>query len=122
MRWSIVSTSTMHVRCIRCCSANVWSVADRRLAKGLSSKLKPGVRVAVALSKSKSPLDTRSNLPELREFLIYLASERGLADNTLQAYRRDLEDLCDYFIKIKRSPLKASADDYRAYLQDQSRQ
>src|SRR3954468_8607341 len=102
---------------------NASSAAVRRSARHALPISKLGAnRVAVALSKSKSPLDTRSKLPELRSFLIYLASERGLADNTLQAYRRDLEDLCDYFITLNRSPLKASAEDYRLYLQDQSRQ
>jgi integrase/recombinase XerD len=72
-------------------------------------------------SKSKSPLDTRSNLPELREFLVHLASECGLADNSLHAYRRDLECVADFFAPLGISLSKAAADDFRAFLQDQSR-
>src|SRR2546422_759907 len=34
-----------------------------------------------------------SNVPTIRSFLLYLASERGLAHNSLHAYRRDLEDV-----------------------------
>src|SRR5678815_777966 len=47
----------------------------------------------------RSPTHTRSPLPELRTFLLHLASERGLADNSLHAYRRDLEDIDDHFRK-----------------------
>jgi integrase/recombinase XerD len=57
----------------------------------------------------------------LRALLLYLASERGLADNSLHAYRRDLENLETFLTKRSRSITNASADDYRAYLQDQTR-
>lgn len=73
-----------------------------------------------ALSKSKSPLDTRSNLPEVREFLAYLATECGLAENSLHAYRRDLEALGDFFAERNVSLAKAAADDFRLFLQEQS--
>ncbi len=74
-----------------------------------------------ASSKSQSPLDTRSSLPALREFLLHLASERGLADNTLLGYRRDLEDIQDAFERRGLSLTTAAADDFRAYLQNQRR-
>lgn len=74
-----------------------------------------------ALSKSRSPLDTRSTLPALREFLLHLASERGLADNTLLGYRRDLEDIQDAFERRGLSLTTARADDFRHYLQNQTR-
>ncbi len=73
------------------------------------------------LSKSRSPLDTRSTLPALREFLLHLASERGLAHNTLLAYRRDLEDIQDMFEQRGLSLTTATADDFRNYLQNQTR-
>jgi len=57
----------------------------------------------------------------LRLFLVHLATERGLAENTLHAYRRDLEDTDDWLTARGRDFLSATADDYRAYLQDQSR-
>lgn len=72
-------------------------------------------------SKSRSPLDTRSTLPALREFLLHLASERGLADNTLLGYRRDLEDIQDAFEQRGLSLTTARADDFRNYLQNQTR-
>jgi len=72
--------------------------------------------------KSRRPTDTTSTRPELRAFLLHLASERGLADNTLQAYRRDLEDLERYFAEKNHHFLSAGADDFRYYLQSQSRQ
>lgn len=52
---------------------------------------------------------------------MHLAAERGLAENTLHAYRRDLEDTDDFLTARGLNFLSASADDYRAYLQDQSR-
>jgi integrase/recombinase XerD len=77
--------------------------------------------IAARSSKSKSPLDTRSSQPELRAFLLHLASERGLADNTLHAYRRDLENIDDFFRDRSRTFASAKSEDYRAYLHDQSR-
>lgn len=59
--------------------------------------------------------------PIVRAFLIHLATERGLANNTLDAYRRDLEDVERYFTSKKLSVTTASADDFRAYLQSQTR-
>jgi integrase/recombinase XerD len=74
-----------------------------------------------ASSNSRSPLETRSTLPALREFLLHLASERGLADNTLLGYRRDLEDIQDAFEKRGLSLTTADADAFRDYLQNQRR-
>ncbi len=59
--------------------------------------------------------------PLVRSFLVHLASERGLSPNTIVAYRRDLEDLHRHFERDKKTPTDASADDYRYYLQDQTR-
>jgi integrase/recombinase XerD len=69
---------------------------------------------------SRSPTETRSPHPVVRSFLLHLASERGLAENSLHAYRRDLEDLGDYFASINRDFLSAQVDDYHGYLQDLS--
>jgi integrase/recombinase XerD len=60
-------------------------------------------------------------LPALREFLLHLASERGLADNTLLGYRRDLEDTQDAFERRGLSLITADADAFRDYLQNQRR-
>jgi len=70
---------------------------------------------------SHSPLQTRANEPMVRNFLLHLAAERGLAENSINAYRRDLENLYDYFQATGKSLLKATADDYRYYLHSQSR-
>jgi integrase/recombinase XerD len=79
-------------------------------------------------SRSPSPPDSAASKrapdpqsPELRRFLLYLAAERGLAQNTLDAYRRDLQDLVAFFDARRITFLRATADDYRAYLQDQTR-
>ncbi|HWE02286.1 MAG TPA: site-specific tyrosine recombinase XerD [Tepidisphaeraceae bacterium] len=78
-------------------------------------------RFADAPMLTRSLTETRSQLPQVRMFLLHLASERGLADNTLHAYRRDLEDMDDWFAKIGKTLLSADADDFRLYLQDQTR-
>jgi integrase/recombinase XerD len=57
----------------------------------------------------------------LRDFLLHLASERGLADNTLHAYRRDLTDISEYLSQKSKSLMTGSAEDFRAYLQNQRR-
>lgn len=52
---------------------------------------------------------------------MHLASERGLAENSLHAYRRDLENVEAFLTDRGRSLTTAAADDLRAYLQNQSR-
>jgi len=69
---------------------------------------------------ARTPADTRSTLPQLKAFLLHLASERGLADNSLHAYRRDLEDLERFLHGVGRTLVTAGADEFRAYLQDQT--
>jgi integrase/recombinase XerD len=56
----------------------------------------------------------------LRQLLGYLATERGLAENSIHAYRRDLEDLDQYLRADGKELITATADDLRAYLRDQS--
>ncbi len=53
----------------------------------------------------------------LELFLEMLAAERGVAANTLEAYRRDLED-CGTFLQAKKKPLleAADAEALKAYL------
>ena len=72
--------------------------------------------------RRRSPTDSHSPLPQLKPFLLHLASERGLADNSLHAYRRDLEDLDRFFRAAGKSPTTATADDFRHYLRAQSAQ
>jgi integrase/recombinase XerD len=52
---------------------------------------------------------------------MHLASERGLAENSLHAYRRDLEDMYRYFAEGGKTLETAGADDFRYYLQSQTR-
>ncbi|MBV8753169.1 MAG: site-specific tyrosine recombinase XerD [Hyphomicrobiales bacterium] len=49
-------------------------------------------------------------------FLDMLAAERGAAANTLEAYRRDLDDFAAQLHGAKRNVASARADDVRAYL------
>ena len=67
--------------------------------------------------RTRNPLDTRSKEPMVKAFLLYIASERGLSPNSINAYRRDLEDAEDHFAEQAKSLLKADAVDWRMYLQ-----
>lgn len=49
-------------------------------------------------------------------FLEMLVAERGIAANTLQAYRHDLEDFADFLGRRKRSADAASTTDLRDYM------
>jgi len=70
---------------------------------------------------ARSPLETRIDNPRLRELLTHLATERGLAENSIHAYRRDLENLCDFLSRRNRTLTSAQARDFQEYLHSQSR-
>jgi len=72
-------------------------------------------------STSRSPADTRIPSRPIHDFLLHLAAERGLAENSLDAYRRDLESLHDHLTDRGKSILSATAADFRDYLQTQTR-
>ncbi len=54
----------------------------------------------------------------IEAFLEMLSAERGAAENTLQSYRRDLDDLYDFLISHKTTPLLAESKNLSAYLAD----
>lgn len=51
-------------------------------------------------------------------FLEMMSAERGAADNTLEAYRRDLDDASDVLRSLGTSLVKAQADDIRGVIGD----
>ena len=51
-------------------------------------------------------------------FLDMLAAEQGAGANTLQAYRGDLVDLCEYLARVGQSLAAATSDSLRNYLAD----
>ena len=55
-------------------------------------------------------------------FLEMLVLERNAADNTREAYQRDLENLFGFLERRKRDALSAAADDISAYIQSLDRQ
>lgn len=57
----------------------------------------------------------------VESFLEMLVAERGIAANTLQAYRRDLEDFADFLGRRKRATDAASTADIRDYMAGLSR-
>jgi len=52
----------------------------------------------------------------LSEFLTYISTERGLAPNTVSAYRRDLETWLNYCRRTKVDPAKADGGDVTDFL------
>jgi integrase/recombinase XerD len=54
---------------------------------------------------------------QIELFLDMLAAERGATENTLAAYRRDLDDFGDYLVTKRRTIASAATDDIRGYLQ-----
>jgi integrase/recombinase XerD len=58
----------------------------------------------------------RSGLTHLPGFLEMLAAERGAAANTLEAYRRDLEDFIGFIMGRERTIGEVGAADVNAYL------
>ena len=93
----------------------------RRLVSTRQLPRKPSSPRTIRSSRSPSPLGRESTPPQLRDFLLHLASERGLANNTLDAYRRDLTDISEYLAHRARTLTSAAAEDYRSYLQNQRR-
>lgn len=59
--------------------------------------------------------------PLLSRFLGYLAAERGLARNTIDGYRRDIEDALRFFDVRKCSLDAADADDWREFVHHSTR-
>lgn len=74
-------------------------------------------------SKSASAGRRRSPPPpeSIKPLLVYLNTERGLAKNTLHAYRRDLTSLHEHLKDQAKSLEQATADDLRYYLQAQTK-
>lgn len=73
----------------------------------------------VTTKPRQSAIDTDS--PALRPLLMHLASERGLADNSLWAYRSDLEDAEAFLATRGKSWGTIDGDDATGYLQSLSR-
>lgn len=74
------------------------------------------------IDRGRSPLETRASDPMVRPFLMYMASERGLSNNSLNAYRRDLEDAEDFFKDQGKCLSGGDALDWRMYLQSLRRE
>lgn len=65
-------------------------------------------------SAKRTPNDAQS----IALFLDMLAAEQGAGDNTIDAYRRDLEDLTGFLARKRTSFATAATDDLRDYLAD----
>ena len=63
----------------------------------------------------------RSNDHSLEIFLEMLLVERGASNNTIEAYRRDLEDLAAFLSAKGQAVESAGSDDLRAYLESLSK-
>ena len=67
--------------------------------------------------RARNPLLTTAVDPHVKGFLLHLASERGLSDNSINAYRRDLEDAERFLLSHRKALSSADALDWRTYLQ-----
>lgn len=61
------------------------------------------------------PLD--ANVTAVSSFRDYLKIEKGLAELTVYAYTKDIEQFADYLASTKRTLLNARRDDVRAFIQ-----
>lgn len=66
-----------------------------------------------SMSKSGSAIDGAS--PLIRSFLVHSRDSRGLAENSLWAYRRDLESVAAYLATGDKCLLDLEAEDVRGY-------
>jgi integrase/recombinase XerD len=66
------------------------------------------------MAARKSPADAQL----IALFLDMLAAEQGAGENTIAAYRRDLEDLSAFLSSKRTTFAQASTDDVRGYLAD----
>src|SRR5688572_25993247 len=103
MRTSSASATTSRAR-----------VTSSSSASGRASAARPST--LKSSSRSRTSHEPRGGEPQLRAFLLHLAAERELAENTIIAYRRDLEDLSDYFRTRRRTLTNADVEDYLTYL------
>jgi len=67
-------------------------------------------------AKTQARVSSRSPEPWTALYLDMLAAERGAGRNTLEAYRRDLDDLGDYLTTKRKTIAAATTADLRAYL------
>src|SRR5215813_4083185 len=67
-------------------------------------------------AKTQNRVSSRSPEPWTALYLDMLAAERGAGRNTLEAYRRDLDDLGDYLTTKRKTIAAATTADLRAYL------
>src|SRR5215472_17541501 len=70
----------------------------------------------VMTAKTQNRVSSRSREPWTALYLDMLAAERGAGRNTLEAYRRDLDDLGDYLTTKRATIATATTADLRAYL------
>jgi integrase/recombinase XerD len=75
----------------------------------------------MARARKSLPAARHSDAALTALYLDMLAAERGAGANTLDAYRRDLEDFSTYLKDAGRSIANAGTEDLRGYLSDQSR-
>jgi len=73
------------------------------------------------VAKRKGARRATTSAASLEAFLDMMSAERGASANTLDAYRRDLEQLDAFLAKTSSSARKATRDDIKRYLAHLSR-
>jgi len=64
-------------------------------------------------------LSQRNRMSDVRKtYRMYLRMERGLSENTVQAYERDIDKLFSYFIRQSVDPVHATLDQLHDFVRD----
>lgn len=64
-------------------------------------------------------LSQRNRMSDIRKtYRMYLRMERGLSENTVQAYERDIDKLFSYFIRQSVDPVHATLDQLHDFVRD----
>ena len=68
------------------------------------------------MPRGRPPAARQPVSPQLEAFLSMMVAERGAAANTIESYRRDLQDLSGYLVRAGTALDQASEDDLQKYL------
>jgi integrase/recombinase XerD len=68
------------------------------------------------MTRGRRPRTPAADSRQIERFLEMMAAERGAAENTLDSYRRDLDDFAGFMASKRRPPESAEPAELRAYL------
>ena len=90
--------------------------------ESVSSRPKRSKRTLASLASETPEVSPHSSASPLDHYLNYLRLERGLAANSLEAYRRDVEKFEQYLVTkertVKRTAIHATANDTEQFIRE----